>query len=154
IFNFDRRVGRGGLKYVDGIYGYEYSALASFKEAKKRGLARVYEVPAPEHNFVENLIQHEIEKFPELDDGKRAYFLSHQIRRTERRRQEWALANIVIANSTFTRDTYAAAGFDVRKMRVVPLGAPPVRDSAIDLWGMSRDSLRVLWAGTFSVRKG
>src|SRR5262245_35638257 len=124
IFSFDRRVAMGSLKYADGIYGYEYSALASFEEAKKRGLVRIYEVPAPEHNFVEDLIQREIEKFPELDDGKRTYFLSHQARRTKRRRQEWALADIVIANSRFTRDSYAAAGLDVDKVRVIPLGAP------------------------------
>jgi glycosyltransferase involved in cell wall biosynthesis len=154
IFSFDRHVARGSLKYADGIYGYEYSALASFTEAKKRALARIYEVPAPEHDFVEDLIQHEIEKFPELDDGKRTYFLSHQARRTKRRRQEWALADIVIANSTFTRDSYAAAGLEVGKVRVIPLGAPPVRDSGVDHRGMVRDSLRVLWVGTFGVRKG
>ena len=106
-----------------------------------------------EHDFVENLIQREIEKFPELDDGKRTYFLSHRVRRTKRRRQEWALADVVIANSTFTRDFYAAAGLDVGKVRVIPLGAPPVRNSGVDMEGWPCP-LRVLWAGTFSVRKG
>jgi glycosyltransferase involved in cell wall biosynthesis len=154
IFNFDRGVANNSLDDVDGIYGYEYSALASFQEAKKRGLARIYEVPAPEHEFVEDLTQREIEKFPELDDGKRAYFLAHQARRTERRRQEWALADIVIANSTFTRESYAAAGQDVSKVRVIPLGAPPVRDFAVECSGIEHQPLRVLWVGTFSVRKG
>jgi glycosyltransferase involved in cell wall biosynthesis len=154
IFNFDRRVARGGLKYADGIYAYEYSALASFREAKKRGLARIYEVPSPDHDFVEDLTQREIEKFPELDDGKRTYFLSQQARRSKRRRQEWALADIVIANSKFTRDSYAAAGLDVGKVRVIPLGAPAVRDLGFDHRTAACDSLRVLWAGTFSVLKG
>jgi glycosyltransferase involved in cell wall biosynthesis len=154
IFSFDRRVAKGSLKNADGIYGYEYSALASFQEAKKRGLARLYEVPAPEHDFVENLIQREIEKFPELDDGTRSYFLSRQAPRTIRRRQEWALADVVIANSTFTRDSYRAAGLDIGKVRVIPLGAPPVRNSGIERGGMEHEPLRVLWVGTFSVRKG
>src|SRR5262245_57980937 len=68
ILSFDRGVARCGLSGVGGIYGYEYSALASFREAARRGLARIYEVPSPEHDFVEGLIQREIEQFPELDD--------------------------------------------------------------------------------------
>ncbi len=154
ILSFDRRVARGSLRNADGIYGYEYSALASFQEARKRGLARIYEVPAAEHDFAENLTQLEIEKFPELDDGKRTYFLSHQARRTERRHQEWALADIVIANSTFTRDSYAAAGLDVGKVRVIPLGAPPARDFDVDHGSTALDLLRVLSVGTFSILKG
>jgi hypothetical protein len=126
ILNFDRRVARRGLDNASGIYGYEYSALASFQEAKKRGLVRIYEVPSPAHDFVQNLIQREIDQYPELDDGRRAYFLARQPRRAERARCEWELANVVIANSNFTRDSYAAAGLDVGRVRVIPLGAPPV----------------------------
>src|SRR5262249_49009158 len=91
---------------------------------------------------------------PELDDGNRAYFLSHQARRTNRRRQEWGLADVVIANSTFTRDSYAAAGLDVGKVRVIPLGAPLLCDSDVDHRPTMRDSLKVLWVGTFGARKG
>ena len=95
-------------------------------------LARVYEVPSPEHDFVQSLIQREIEQFPELDDGKRKYFFARQPRRTERQQQEWALADVVIANSTFTRDSYAAAGLDVSKVRIVPLGAPPICKAGLE----------------------
>jgi glycosyltransferase involved in cell wall biosynthesis len=154
IFSFDRGVARGALSSASGIYGYEYSALASFREADRRGLARIYDVPSPEHNFVEGLIQREIEQFPELDDGKRQYFLSRQNRRTERRRQEWALADLVIVNSTFTRDSYAAAGLDISKVRIVPLGAPAVCKTGIEGDCAARGPLRVLWAGTFGVHKG
>ena len=154
IFSFDRGVGERGLDNATGVYGYEYSALASFQEAEKRGLARIYEVPSPEHDFVENLIQREIEQFPELDDGRRRYFLARQARRTERRRREWAMADLVIANSTFTRDSYAATGLDVSKVHVIPLGAPPVQQKSIEVSHSEREPLRVLWAGSFSVRKG
>src|SRR5207248_720487 len=108
------------------------SSLASFQEAQRRGLARIYEVPSPEHDFVEGLIRSEIEQFPELDDGKRTYFLRRQARRTERRRQEWALADVVIANSEFTRNSYADAGLDVSKVRVIPLGAPPIHEGIVE----------------------
>jgi glycosyltransferase involved in cell wall biosynthesis len=154
VTSFDRRVARGALSQVSGIYGYEFSALASFQEAAGRGLARIYEVPSPEHGFVQDLIHREIEQFPELDDGKRAYFWARRSRRIERLRQEWALAEIVIANSTFTRDSYAAAGLDISKVRVIPLGAPsPCRADFEEERG-DRDPLRVLWAGTFGIHKG
>ena len=154
IFSFDRGVAKRGLENATGVYGYEYSALASFREAERHGLARIYEVPSPEHDFVENLIQREVEQFPELDDGRRRYFLTRQARRTERRRREWAMADVVIANSSFTRDSYATAGLDVRKVRVVPLGAPPVQQANIEDGTSERELLRVLWVGSFSVRKG
>lgn len=154
IFSFDRGVARGGLNDAGGIYGYEFCALASFQEAEKRGLARIYEVPSPEHDFVEGLIQREMEQFRELDDGTRGYFLMRQARRTERRRREWALADVVIANSTFTRDSYAEAGLDVGKVRVVPLGSPPVCEDGAMGGSMAPEPLRVLWVGSFSVRKG
>jgi glycosyltransferase involved in cell wall biosynthesis len=151
---FDRGVARRGLDNVDGIYAYELSALASFREAQRRELPRVYEVPSPAHEFVQNLIQREIEQFPELDDGKREYFLARQSRRTERQRQEWTLADVVIANSKFTRDSYAAAGLDVSKVRIVPLGAPPTDEASIECGDRKSEPLRVLWVGTFSIRKG
>jgi glycosyltransferase involved in cell wall biosynthesis len=151
---FDRCVARRGLQDADGIYGYEFSALASFREAQRRGLARVYEVSSPAHGFVQSLIQREIEQFPELDDGKRKYFLARQSWRTERQQQEWALADVVIANSTFTRDSYAAAGLDVSKVRIVPLGAPPINEARLERGNDESGPLRVLWVGTFSIRKG
>jgi glycosyltransferase involved in cell wall biosynthesis len=154
ILKFDHRVAKGGLKDMGGIYGYEYSALASFQEAERRGLARIYEVPAPEHDFVENLIQREIKRFPELNNSRRAYFLARQQRRTVRRRQEWDLADVVIVNSKFTRDTYDAAGLDVSRVRVIPLGAPQVHSGGAQGGGGLAEPLRAMWAGGFSVHKG
>jgi len=55
---------------------------------QRRELTRIYEVPSLPHEFVQSLIQHEIEQFPELDDGKRNYFLARQTRRSERQKQE------------------------------------------------------------------
>jgi len=115
---FDRTVAKHGLTDAGGIYGYEFSALMSFREAQRRGLTRIYEVPSPPHGFVQSLIQREIEQFPELDDRKRKYFLARQTRRSERQKQEWSFADAVNANSTFTRDSYAAAGFDIGKLRI------------------------------------
>ena len=154
ILRFDRGVAKRALRNAAGIYGYEYSALASFQEAERRGLARVYEVPSPEHDFVEGVIQREIEQFPDLDDGTRQYFVKRQRRRTARRRKEWALAEVVIANSTLTRDSYRSAGLDVSKVRVIPLGAPPISDENVEGRSGEAGTLRVLYAGNLSILKG
>src|SRR5262249_49793482 len=45
------------------------------------------------------------------------------------------------------------AGLEVGKVRVIPLGAPPVRDTDVE-HRSTASSLRALWAGSFSVRKG
>jgi glycosyltransferase involved in cell wall biosynthesis len=152
ILEFDIGVAKNALDGVDAIYGYEFSALASFRKAKERGLACIYEVPSPEHDYVEEVIQQEFRQFPELNTGARHYFLDRQEGRTTRRRQEWALADVVIVNSSFTRETYAHAGLDISKVRVIPLGAPPVDEKG----KMQNEAspLQILWVGTFSVRKG
>ena len=64
------------------------------------------------------------------------------------------MADVVIVNSKFTRDTYAAAGLDVAKVRVIPLGAPQVHAGEAQGGGGEAEPLRALWAGSFSIRKG
>jgi glycosyltransferase involved in cell wall biosynthesis len=77
-------------------------------------------------------------------------------RRIARRRAEWNSADLVIAASRFTRDSFARAGLDTAKVRVVPYGAPPALAGGAAAGGGSRDEepLRLIWAGTFSIRKG
>jgi glycosyltransferase involved in cell wall biosynthesis len=51
-----------------------------------------------------------------------------------------------------TRDSYVAEGLDASKIHVIPLGAPPVSTAPRQL--RSDNTLRIIWAGTFSLRKG
>ena len=96
----------------------------------------------------------EINKFPELRTAYRQKVEIKHEERTKFRRDEWNLANLVIANSEFTKNSYKTSGLDVSKVAVVPYGAPPPRiDGA--LGGTTIDQpMRFLWAGTFSIRKG
>ncbi|WNZ27306.1 glycosyltransferase family 4 protein [Leptolyngbya sp. NK1-12] len=136
------------------VYGYEYGCLATFQAAKQQNIARIYDVPSPEHDFVENLLEKEFRKFPELQSPYRQYCRARQEIRTERRRQEWQLADLIIANSEFTKASYVAAGVDENKVRVVPYGAPSVHPEAYTHSVPNNVKVRFLWAGTFSVRKG
>ncbi|MDJ0617254.1 MAG: glycosyltransferase family 4 protein [Calothrix sp. MO_192.B10] len=150
---FDHWVARHALLDSKAVYGYEYACLATFQAAKEHKMACIYDVPSPEHDFVENLLHEELEIYPELNTPYRKYTRARQEHRTQRRRKEWELADIVIANSEFTKTSYAAAGLDVKKVRVVPYGAPPVYKE-VTFSSSHKESVRFLWAGTFSIRKG
>ncbi|MBW4444616.1 MAG: glycosyltransferase family 4 protein [Plectolyngbya sp. WJT66-NPBG17] len=149
---YDRWVAQETVRSSRIVYGYETACLATFEAAKQQGIACIYDVPAPEHEFVENLLSQELQHYPELETPYRKYVKQRQAERTQRRRKEWELADVVIANSEFTKASYAAAGLDVSKARVVPYGAPPVN---VDALNEPRSlSTQFLWAGTFSIRKG
>ncbi len=152
---FDRWVARHGLRGATAVYGYEHACRSSLEEGKRRGLLCVYDVPAPEHEFTHRLLEREAELFPELSDRYRQHVRQRplHVRRTERRRREWHAADVVVAASAFTRDSFS--GYPgVNKVRVIPYGAPPVDAAGLDGGTRGDGPLRMLWAGTFSPRKG
>jgi glycosyltransferase involved in cell wall biosynthesis len=153
---FDRRVAGDVHAGLSGVYGYEHSSLATFQRAKSLGVPVIYDMPAPETQFVEDLLDEEIRKFPELQTAYRRHTAARDQRRIARRRAEWACADIVMVASKYTRDSFVHAGLDVGKVRIVPYGAPPVasREDALRAAANLEAPAVFLWAGTFSVRKG
>ncbi|MBA4445800.1 glycosyltransferase family 4 protein [Cylindrospermopsis raciborskii CS-506_C] len=151
---FDHWVANHHLGTVGGVYGYETACLATFRAAKKQGLATIYELPAPEHDFVANILEQELTLYPQLRTSYYQYTQQLQQQRTEHGRQEWELADVIIVNSQFTKNSYAAAGLDMDKVRLIPLGAPPVREKLPNNSINSDKTMQFLWAGTFSIRKG
>jgi glycosyltransferase involved in cell wall biosynthesis len=104
---------------------------------------------------VHALLEGEFAKFPELLTAYHRHTRRREDARTERRCAEFRAADVVIAASNFTARSFARAGFDSAKVRVVPYGAPP--PSSADSSRRSSASthpLTLLWAGTFGVRKG
>ena len=154
---FDRAVARRLRRGVHtAAYGFEYSSLATFTRARALGIATIYDMPAPEPRFVQQLLDTEIAKFPSLHTAYHAHTAVREESRIARRRAEWDAADVVIAASRFTRDSFARAGLDITKVKIVPYGAPPPapRDAAL-LGGSAPDApLVLLWSGTFSIRKG
>jgi glycosyltransferase involved in cell wall biosynthesis len=148
---FDRWVA-GRLSGSEVLYGYEYGSLAMFKGAKRKGIRTVYDVPSPGHQFVEDLLAPEFERFPELATPYRQLTVDRHAERTDRRHQEWELSDLVVANSNFTADSWKAAGWSGKTVAVVPYGAPPVTHPCRE--APANGMLRFLWAGTFSIRKG
>ncbi|HVZ65435.1 MAG TPA: glycosyltransferase family 4 protein [Lacunisphaera sp.] len=155
-FSFDAMVARRLHRGLTGVYGFEYSSLATFRRARRLGLRVAYEMPAPEPRFVHDLIDAETAKFPELRTAYHDYTAVREEQRIARRRAEWAAADVIIAASRFTRDSYARAGLEVGRVRIIPLGAPPAvqPDTAAAGGTAAGARLRLLWAGSFSIRKG
>lgn len=153
---FDRKVARGLHRGLTGVYGYEHSSLHTFERARQLGLRIAYEMPAPEPAFVQQILDVEMERFPELLTAHLRYTRKREGRRIARRRAEWDCADTVIVASRYSRDSFAHAGLDTGKVRVVPLGAPPAasRDDALRPGSSGSAKPTFLWAGTFGIRKG
>ncbi len=153
---FDRLVARRVRRDHAAVYGFEYSSLATFQRARELGVRVVYDMPAPEPRFVQDLLDAEIARFPELQTAYHRHTTVREEGRIARRRAEWKAADLVIVASRFTRDSFARAGLDIAKVRIVPYGAPPAigPDAAAAAGSAEGEPLRIIWAGTFSIRKG
>lgn len=153
---FDEFVARRLHRGLTGVYGFEYSSLATFCRARTIGLRVAYEMPAPEPRYVQGLIDAETAKYPELRTPYHDYTAQREEVRIARRRAEWHRADVILAASHFTRNSYARAGLDVSRVRIIPLGAPPAVTAATAAGGggPADEPLRLLWAGTFGIRKG
>jgi glycosyltransferase involved in cell wall biosynthesis len=135
-----------------GVYGVNLASEAAFAAAKPRGIACIYEIVALEARSYIRMLHEEFGKFPELFATATPIekVAERYIRRCD---AEWKLADLVIVNSDLTRESYAAAGFNVKNVRVVPLGFPPTSAETVPRPAQS-GPLNVLWAGNFSVSKG
>lgn len=149
---FDRWVARQVQTGLSAVYGYEHAALAIFQRAKALNIPCIYELPAVAPKFVNSILSKEYALFPEVENAYTNRLREQQERRTERRRREGELADLVIVNSTLTRDSYVAEGLEEAKIHVIPLGAPPVSTASRRMHDGA--TLRILWAGTFSLLKG
>jgi glycosyltransferase involved in cell wall biosynthesis len=151
---FDALVARRYVPHTRAVHAFEYTALASFERARDEGVARVLHLPSLDSLEFETVQRREKSRWPELTGRHDAYFERKFRPRYERRRQEIALADVAIANSTLTARSHIAAGADPAKVFVVPLAAPaPV--SALEACARGTcGPLSVIWAGPFSLRKG
>jgi glycosyltransferase involved in cell wall biosynthesis len=152
--SFDALVARRYVAKAQAVEAFEYTALASFERAKSEGVARVLHVPSLDSLQFETLQRRERLQWPELASAHDAYFDRKFPQRYERRRREIELADVIVANSALTAQSHIDAGADPEKVFAVPLAAPPPVTAVPDDNAAGRRPLAVLWAGSFSVRKG
>jgi len=153
---FDRLVAGRLHRGLTGVYGFEHSSRLTFERARGLGLRIAYDTPAPEPRFVRQILEAEADRFPELRTPYHRYTAKLEEQRIAHRHAEWRCADVVIAASDYTKQSFARSGFDSGKVRIVPYGAPEISERDHSLLGGSAPGgpLAFLWAGTFSIRKG
>jgi glycosyltransferase involved in cell wall biosynthesis len=149
--HFDSRVARRLREIpVDAVYAYEGGALETFREAKRLGIAAVYELPSGYWYWERDLLSAEAEHNPEFAGlhPKLADSAGHMQWKDE----ELRLAGMVFVASQHVRRTLAGVVAD-ENIRVVNYGAPPVRP-AKEIPRETNAPLKVLFVGALIQRKG
>lgn len=142
----DRRTNYG----FDMIYGFKGAALEIFKNAAKRGCFLILEQPTVPNEIAARLLAQENEKWGEWVDRPIVADTFTELARRER--EEWALANHIIAPSQFVKDGLVACGVASAKISVVPYGVDVVAKGTERRTGDG--PLRILFAGEVGLRKG
>lgn len=151
--DFTRAAGRRLGPGIDAIYAYEYTALEAFAAAERSGAFRILDFPSLNSRQFQELQRAQKAAHPELAEAEDGYFESVFEARQARRDAEMRAADLIITNSSVTRASHIAGGADPERTFAVPYGAPPAIDAVPDRSDLNRP-LRVVWAGTFSIRKG
>lgn len=147
-----RRLAATARRGPCAVYAYEYSALEAFIAAERCGAAKILDFPSLNSREFEGERKAQKAIYPELKGKDDAYFDALFEVRQLRRDTEMARADVIITNSSVTRASHIAGGADAAKTFAVPYGAPPPLELLPER--PVGGPLRVVWAGTFSIRKG
>jgi len=148
---FDRIVARRHLEGTSAIYGYEHACLETFKLQRARGGVCIYEMPIAHHKTTSAILLEEFKTYPEAVTKSDLHLRKVAWRRNARKDQELGLADLVIVNSSFTKQSLVDAGIPEGRIKVIPLGAPHVNK---EIRSQPKSPFIFLSAGTQSVRKG
>ncbi len=131
-----------------GVYAYEDGALRTFQRARRMGAARIWDLPLPHYQTIQDTLQAEHARWPGAAIGP-----PHREPEWKRRRKdlELALATTVSVASAFTKQSLERIGTP-QPIAVAPYGFPVTefRPRASAPTG----PFRVLAVGTQDLRKG
>lgn len=151
--SFDKWVASKIHKDLTFIHVYEHGALASLQQAKKLNVKCFYEQPSIHHRSFTEIIKNQLLKYPAFNT--KVINLLHDenaVRRNQRRDQELILADKIICNSTFTKNSLIKAGVNENNIITVPLGFPIANETILP-----KDSVKkiiFMYAGNLSLGKG
>jgi glycosyltransferase involved in cell wall biosynthesis len=150
---FDRQVAAKFSGIYTCIYGMEHSSCETFTQQKeKQGLCILRQVMAHGCEVAE-IIKRETDKFPEYTDAFMRLFLKDMQRSLARKEKEYRLADLVVANSNFVKETFVSRGVPAEKIVVVSAGCPVCRNISANA-GRNKKPLVFLFVGRMSLRKG
>ncbi|WP_028990318.1 glycosyltransferase family 4 protein [Thermithiobacillus tepidarius DSM 3134] len=139
------------LSALQGVYAYEDGAAATFRAAREKGLACVYDLPIGYWRVHREVLREEAEREPEWAGTLAGNLDSEE--KMARKDEEIHLADQVIVASSYTKKTLALAPDMRAPIHVIPYGAPLLPMLGPDAKAPAR-KLRVLFVGSLDQRKG
>lgn len=135
----------------DLFYGYSYASMEMLEAEKQRGVLTVLDQIDPGADEF-RLVAEEMRRHPDLAGAPPGFPTAYY----ERNRREWEMADIIVVNSTWSREALVRQGVAAEKLVVVPLAyeMEPIREDAASPTGRPAGPLQVLWLGQVNVRKG
>jgi glycosyltransferase involved in cell wall biosynthesis len=150
---FAKKIVKHGLPDMDVLLGFNGASLELFKYAKKKGIYCVLDQTSNPKPNEDRLTEEEYSRSRAwLPEGTR---WTRQERFSSREREEWSVADTILAGSSFVRRGLVECGVPAQKIRVIPSGidlthfSPPIR-TGFD----GKRPLRVLFVGRVSIMKG
>jgi len=148
--SFDRFVALFIPRRTDVVVAMQGTALATVRAARRRGARSVVIVNSPDALTVAKSLSEEAERL-----GLSAREVSRTFQWLgERIRRELAEADLVVANSEFTRRDLVAHGIDAEKVRVVPLGVDTTSFSLGPRTARDDGAATILCVASVGLRKG
>jgi glycosyltransferase involved in cell wall biosynthesis len=139
---------------ISAVYAYEDCALATFTQAKLRGIKCIYDLPIAFWETGRRLLTEEADRLPNwkltLGGG-----IQDSTQKLDRKSREMELADMVIAPSEFVLNSLPAASTN-KFVHMAPFGSPVAheinepRPKPVNL----NRALRVLFVGSMGQRKG
>jgi alpha-maltose-1-phosphate synthase len=151
--DLDAYVARNLGKYpeVRAVYAYEDGALHQFREAHKRGIHCIYDLPIGYWRANREISIAESELQPAWKGTLNA--LADSQDKFERKDEEIALADTILVASSYTRSTLELFPGERKLAVVIPYGTPsPIPTEREDT--SKSNPLRVLYVGSLTQRKG
>ena len=149
---FSRRVAAGLRESSGGLVAFEHLALEAFQRAKELGIPTVHRTVALHHEAARRIYDRQRELFPHLFQGQMAVQTApHTARRDRRKEEELRLADAVICNTSFIRQTLVEGGVPEAAVHVVPYGFPAAKRAERPRSG---GKTIFLHAGSLSIIKG
>ncbi len=142
------------------FFGYSYESLETLRHERRNGVFTILcqTDPGAAHY---KMVKEEQAKWPEYVKTKDSFW-SRQ--RFERLREEWEIADVIVVNSEWTRDSIIAEGAQASKIEILPLAYEPEgrgrggegngRGTVVSEQWSVNSPLRVLYLGNVALAKG
>lgn len=150
---FDAEVAKRYAGRYPGVYGMEHSSAATFAAQKASGGWCVLRQVTAHARTIAAVLEREAVRFPAHASAYHRLLLDESEAVILRKEREYALADLIVANSDYVRQTFVDQGVDPGKVVAVPTGCPPT-DAVGARSGAGEGALRFLYVGNLSLRKG